>query len=75
MDVTMSEYERCVTDANCPAVFELSNGDIAFIGADATAQLGAELPVGAGVGPGEKLVVVPAAVLRSAGWTLENIGA
>lgn len=59
---------RCATDSNCPAVFALSSGDVAFIG-NAAPELHDTLPSGSGVGDGEHLVVVPRDVLVSAGWT------
>ncbi|GGL62477.1 hypothetical protein GCM10010129_02600 [Streptomyces fumigatiscleroticus] len=60
--------QRCIHDSNCPAVFALTTGDVAFIGAEAP-ELEARLPEGSGVGSGEHLVVVPRHVLISAGWT------
>lgn len=59
---------RCATNSNCPAVFTLSSGDVAFIGRVAP-ELHETLPSGSGVGDGEHLVVVPRDVLISAGWT------
>ncbi|GGV72329.1 hypothetical protein GCM10010277_85060 [Streptomyces longisporoflavus] len=59
---------RCIHDSNCPAVFSLSNGDVAFIGTEASTELQNSLPQGSGIGPGENLVVVPRDVLISAGW-------
>jgi hypothetical protein len=59
---------RCVSDTNCPAVFSLSTGDVAFIGAEASEDLKGQLPPDSGVGDGERLVVVPRAVLIDAGW-------
>lgn len=61
---------QCVTNANCPGAFELSSGDIAFIGQEAPDYLTGDLPIGSGVGPGERLVIVPRAVLIDAGWNL-----
>ncbi|MFJ5210873.1 hypothetical protein [Streptomyces nigra] len=59
---------RCATNSNCPAVFALASGDVAFIGRVAP-ELRGTLPAGSGVGDGEHLVVVPRDVLISAGWT------
>lgn len=70
LDLTESNQERCNTEYNCPAVLELSSGDVAFIGIDVTDDLKKDLPPGTGMGPGERLVVVPRAVLASAGWKL-----
>lgn len=60
--------QRCFSEANCPAVFVLSTGDVAFIGREAPTETHATLPSGSGVGDGESLVVVPRHVLISAGW-------
>ncbi len=65
---------QCSTEFNCPAVFELSDGDIAFIGVDGTSELKEELPSGSGIGPGERLVVLPRSILISAGWDLKGDG-
>lgn len=63
-----SPVQRCLSEANCPAVFALSSGDVAFIGRDAPQEVHETLPPGSGVGEGERLVVVPRDVLVSAGW-------
>ncbi|MEU3340596.1 hypothetical protein ACWCQ1_50375 [Streptomyces sp. NPDC002144] len=68
MDSEAGSGYQCNANANCPGVFSLSTGDVAFIGQDVTDDLRQELPAGAGVGPGERLVIVPRAVLNSAGW-------
>ncbi|MDF2266102.1 hypothetical protein P2Q00_11720 [Streptomyces coacervatus] len=60
----------CLTDSSCPAVFELPSGDLALIGSEAPAELLDQLPQGTGVGPGERLVVVPRSVAVAAGWKL-----
>jgi hypothetical protein len=61
-----SPRERCVSDANCPDVFLLPDGAYAVIGRDATAELAGSLPHDAGIGPGERIVVVDAATMRYA---------
>jgi hypothetical protein len=72
LDPFHSNEGRCNTEMNCPAVFELEGGDLAFIGVDSTDQLRGDLPPGSGIGEGERLVVLPRSVLVSAGWTLSN---
>ncbi|MEV1025420.1 hypothetical protein [Streptomyces sp. NPDC050264] len=44
--------------ATCPDVFELSDGNFAVIGTEATADLKNELPADAGVAEYERIVVV-----------------
>lgn len=58
----------CISEGTCPAIFELPNGDLALIGSEASGELHDQLPQGAGVGPGERLVVVPRSVALAAGW-------
>ena len=75
LDAAMADSDRCVTDTNCPAVFELENGDVAFIGASAPMDLTEHLPAGSGIGPGEHMVVVPRTVLVAAGWNVGTVRA
>ncbi|MFI5658913.1 hypothetical protein [Streptomyces sp. NPDC051684] len=44
--------------ATCPDVFELSDGNFAVIGTEATADLRDELPSDAGVADYERIVIV-----------------
>ncbi|MEV3860058.1 hypothetical protein AB0J38_37840 [Streptomyces sp. NPDC050095] len=44
--------------ATCPDVFELSDGNFAVIGTEATAELKHELPSDAGVADYERIVIV-----------------
>ncbi len=53
-------------DAGCPDVLELSNGDIAVIGWDATDVLAGHLPDGAKLSDGERLIVIPRNTFESA---------
>lgn len=53
-------------DGNCPDVWELDNGDIAVIGRDLTGVYSARLPSGVSVGPNERLVVLPRAMVLAA---------
>ena len=50
----------------CPDIWELSNGDVAVIGCDLTAEYGDRLPEGVDVGPDERLVVIPRAMMLAA---------
>jgi hypothetical protein len=56
----------CLTEVNCPDVFELSDGRFAVIGLEMTEEIRGLLPSDAGVGPGERVVVVPREVLVAA---------
>ncbi|HEY3870296.1 MAG TPA: hypothetical protein VGM10_18160 [Actinocrinis sp.] len=51
---------------NCPDIFALSDGSIAYIGRDMTEQLRDMLPADAGIGADEKLVVLPWDAVRDA---------
>jgi hypothetical protein len=46
------------TGANCPDIFELSDGRFAVIGTDVTAELDAELPTDASRADYERIVVI-----------------
>lgn len=50
----------------CPDVFELDSGDFAFIGQDITAAATSKLPLDAGCGPDERIVLVPRRILINA---------
>lgn len=47
-----------LSGSNCPDVFELSDGNFAIIGREATAALESELPADASRGEDERIVVV-----------------
>lgn len=49
---------RSVTGETCPDIFELSDGNFAVIGTEATATLDAELPVDAARADYERIVVI-----------------
>lgn len=51
---------------DCPDIWELSNGDVAFIGRDLTESYRGSLPPGVSVGSDERLVVLPGRMLRAA---------
>ena len=53
----------CSGGRSCPDVLELADGDFAVIGADITQHSNLLDAVGAGCGPGEKMVRIPRALL------------
>jgi hypothetical protein len=53
-------------DMNCPDVFLLSDGRIAYIGEDLTNELRHHLPSGASIGADERLVALPLRAVRDA---------
>lgn len=50
----------------CPDIWELSNGDVAVIGRDLTAQYASRLPDGVHIGDDERLVVIPRTMMVAA---------
>ncbi|UXY30398.1 hypothetical protein [Streptomyces sp. HUAS TT20] len=57
--VGASPRERgSTTGQSCPDIFELSNGDFAVIGREATAELDPELPPDAARADYERIVVI-----------------
>ncbi|WP_225844683.1 hypothetical protein [Streptomyces sp. HPF1205] len=50
----------------CPDIWQLSNGDIAVIGRDLTAEYAPRLPEGVALRGGERLVVIPGNMLTAA---------
>ena len=50
----------------CPDVWELENGDIAVIGIRITSAAKAALPLTAGCGPDEEIVLVPRNIMLAA---------
>ncbi|MFI9640184.1 hypothetical protein ACIG87_08955 [Micromonospora sp. NPDC051925] len=50
----------------CPDIWELSNGDVAFIGRDLTEVYAGQLPGGVSVGLDERLVVMPRSMVIAA---------
>lgn len=59
--------------ASCPDVWELESGDFAVIGIRTTGSLAAKLPVGAGCGPDEEIVIVPRRIMLSAAGDMPHI--
>jgi hypothetical protein len=53
-------------EAGCPDIWELDNGDVAFIGRDLTSAYRARLPEGVSVDAGERLVVLPRGMVIAA---------
>ncbi|MEV6799492.1 hypothetical protein AB0M91_14250 [Micromonospora rifamycinica] len=53
-------------DGSCPDIWELSNGDIAMIGHDATDEYLSRLPDGVSIDPGERLIIVPRSTVIAA---------
>ena len=53
-------------DANCPDMWELTNGDIAIIGTELSTAYRGRLPEGVSIDPGESLVVIPRATIVAA---------
>jgi hypothetical protein len=53
-------------DPTCPDIWELDNGDIAFIGRDLTAEYAQRLPQGVSIGDDERLVVLPRNMVSAA---------
>lgn len=51
---------------DCPAFWELSNGDIAVVGRDLTEAYKGRLPNGVSVGADERLVILPGVLVSSA---------
>ncbi|OON75183.1 hypothetical protein B1H18_23460 [Streptomyces tsukubensis] len=47
-----------LSGSNCPDMFELSDGNFAVIGTEATATLESELPADASCGADERIVIV-----------------
>ena len=50
----------------CPQILELNNGDFAAVGVDITADALPAMPPGPGVGPNERVVLLPRRVIVEA---------
>jgi hypothetical protein len=61
-----TELGNTTGETHCPELWELDNGDVAVIGTDLTSAYAGRLPAGVGVGPGERLVVIPRSAIVSA---------
>jgi len=63
---TAQELGLSSSSSSCPDIWELENGDFAIVGRDATAAYSGRLPCGVSVAAGERLVVLPRAMLLAA---------
>ncbi|WP_425828601.1 hypothetical protein [Streptomyces fractus] len=59
--------------ATCPDVFELSDGNFAVIGTEATADLKQQLPADAGVADYERIVIVTRETLLRAKQDIPDV--
>ncbi|RAJ89567.1 hypothetical protein ACN2WE_30355 [Streptomyces sp. cg28] len=62
-----------VGGGNCPDIFELSDGNFAVIGTEATAALRGDLPADAGVADYERIVIVSRETLVKAKKDIPNL--
>ena len=60
------ELGKTSSSPDCPDIWELSNGDFAFIGRDLTEVYRNNLPEGVSIGYDERLVVLPRDMVASA---------
>ncbi|GLZ09639.1 hypothetical protein Acsp03_71050 [Actinomadura sp. NBRC 104412] len=60
------ELGDTTADPTCPDIWELDNGDVAFIGTDLTDEYTHRLPEGVSIGANERLVVLPRNVIVAA---------
>jgi hypothetical protein len=60
------ELGNTTATPTCPDIWELSNGDVAVIGRDLTADYAARLPEGVHIGDDERLVVIPRTMMVAA---------
>lgn len=60
------ELDHTTGGTTCPEMWELDNGDVAVIGTELTSAYAGRLPVGVGIAPGERLVVIPHSTIVSA---------
>ncbi len=51
---------------DCPDIWQLSNGDVAVVGRDATSAYASRVPVDMSIGDDERLVVLPGNMFRAA---------
>jgi len=63
---TLPEGEKSMFLNGCPDIFELSDGNFAIIGKEATKELLSKLPEDAGVSPGEVIITIPRFILANA---------
>ncbi|MEV0777696.1 hypothetical protein [Streptomyces sp. NPDC050428] len=63
---TAQELGNSQDEEDCPDIWQLSNGDIAVISRDLTADYSASLPAGVSLAADERLVVIPGNMLSAA---------
>jgi len=56
----------CSSGHACPQILEMAGGDFAVVGTDITGEAVPMMPPGPGVGPQERVVLVPRHVLAAA---------
>jgi hypothetical protein len=61
------------SSSSCPDIWELDNGDFAMIGTDATEAYSRRLPDGVSLAVGERLVVLPGAIVRAAKSDISDV--
>lgn len=62
----ISSQEQPYCAHGCPDIIEMEGGDYAIIGTDITPEATGKLPTGSGVGPGERVIRIPRALLVEA---------
>ena len=63
---TAAELGDSRTTQDCPEIWELDNGDFAFVGRDLTEAYAHRLPPGVRIGPDERLLVLPGNMVQAA---------
>ncbi|MEU4617467.1 hypothetical protein [Streptomyces umbrinus] len=66
LGVSPKARQGCLTETNCPDIFEMADGRFVIIGDDVTADVRAALPEDAGIGLSERAVIIPREVLTAA---------
>ncbi|MCX4666920.1 hypothetical protein OG453_09600 [Streptomyces sp. NBC_01381] len=66
LGVSPRARKQCLSEANCPDIFELADGRFVIIGDDITADVTSILPQDAGIGPNERAVVITRETLTAA---------
>jgi hypothetical protein len=66
LGVSPQARKECLTESNCPDIFELADGRFVIIGDDITEAVKSVLPDDAGIGPKERAVVITRETLTAA---------
>lgn len=66
LGVSPQARNQCLSETNCPDIFELTDGRFVIIGDDVTADVKSVLPDDAGIGPNERAVVITRETLTAA---------